>query len=38
MDKKSIVDRIREVRHKKREKKKTLSMTKCIAKRTTKRH
>jgi hypothetical protein len=38
MDKRSIVDRIREVRHKKKEKKKTLSMAKCTSQRTTKRH
>jgi hypothetical protein len=38
MDKGSIVDRIKEVRHKKKEKKKTLSMAKCTCQRTTKRH
>ncbi len=31
MDKGSTVDRIREVKHKKKEKKKTLSMAKCTA-------
>jgi hypothetical protein len=38
MDKGSIVDRIREVRYKKKEKKKTLSMAKCTTQRTTKKH
>jgi hypothetical protein len=36
MDKGSIIDKIREVRHKKKKKKKTLSMAKCTAQRTTK--
>jgi hypothetical protein len=38
MDKGSIVDRIKEIRHKKKEKKKTLCMAKCTSQRTTKRH
>jgi hypothetical protein len=38
MDKGSIVDRIREVRHKKKEKKKTLFMAKCTTQITTKGH